>query len=216
MAHLSLRDFKGAVRKGVAIPRAAVLHKTLSVSMEGAGQRRKRFTISTAAVDRDGDTIALGGWDLTGYLSNPVVLWGHESHAPPIGRSIEIGIEGGALKAVVEFVPADMPIIGEQSEMLFRLCDGGFLSACSVGFRPIEFVTAKERMTDDDWYPPVDFKKQELLEFSVVTIPSNPEAVLDEARTAPASPNRSQGTTEAMRARRAIAARRRQLRAACY
>jgi len=76
------------------------------VSAARGDDRRLRFTISTASVDREQDTIAVSGWDLRQYLRNPVVLWGHDAAALPIGRALDVGIEAGALKATVEWYKA--------------------------------------------------------------------------------------------------------------
>jgi HK97 family phage prohead protease len=215
--HMDIAAFRGAVRKGLTVPAATIIHKGASVEVESTeGERRKLFTISTAAIDRDNDTIALDGWDLKAYKSNPVVLWGHQSYMPPIGKSVEVGLDGAALKAVVEFVPRDMPVIGEEAEMVWRMCDMGFLSACSVGFRPLDYKTAKDRMDDDDWWPALDFLKQELMEWSICTIPANPEATIDdEERTALIATDTAALNAEILRTAE-LATRRRQLRAACY
>jgi hypothetical protein len=47
---------------------------------------------------------------------------------------------------------------------------------------------AKDRMDEDDWFPPMNFLRNELLEFSIVSIPCNPEALIEpgERRGAPA------------------------------
>jgi hypothetical protein len=180
--YLDLARFKRSTRKGTApepLPTDYLLRKGATLVIEPAGERRKLFTISTETIDRDNDKVSLSGWDLTAYRKNPVVLWQHRSSMPPIGKTVEIGIVGDALKAVVEFVPADVPLIGEEAEMAWRLCDGGFVSAASVGFRPLEYTTAKDRMGDDDWWPPIDFTRQELMEWSICTIPANPEAVIE-------------------------------------
>ena len=211
-----LRAFRSCVRKGLAIAAGTVLHKTASVTIEGAGERRKLFTISTEAVDRERDTINLQGWQLDAYRKNPVVLWGHNSYMPPIGRTVDIGTVAGALKAVVEFVPADMPLVGEEADMIFRMCDAGFLSACSVGFRPLKFETAKDRMDDDDWWPPVNFIEQELLEWSVVTVPANGDATIDDEGRAAAIEAAKQAREADAAAKALLDARRRVLRAACY
>ena len=219
---MDLGRFKGAISKGVSVPGPVLLHKSASVKIEGAGERRKMFTISTGTVDRDNDTLALDGWDLKAYMTNPVVLWGHDSSSPPIGRSVEIGTDGEALKAVVEFVPGDMPLVGEMAEMVFRMTDLGFLSACSVGFRPLEYDMAKDRMDDEDmWWPAIDFTKQELLEWSVCTIPSNPEATVDRVEERATFVAERKAVDEAAAALANIQAieianRRRMLRAACY
>lgn len=220
----SLVQLKSALRKGVAVSPTTVIHKWARLTAAADGERRKIFTISTEAIDRDNDTISLNGWDLKNYKKNPIVLWGHCAYDPPIGRTVEIAISDGALQAVVEFVPANMPIIGAQAEMVWRMCDEGFLSACSVGFRPIDFAIAKDRMTEDDWYPPVDFTKQELMEWSICTIPSNPEAIIrpdDEQQRSFAAPEDAQlaeliPELIAPEVRAELDARRRQLRASCF
>jgi HK97 family phage prohead protease len=182
---LTLRRFKEAVRRKEApaktLLRKASVAKLLVSDVEA---RQVRFTISTDSIDREGDTIALGGWNLSAFMQNPVVLWGHNASELPIGRAAAIGIEGGELRAVVDFVPADMPAVGEKAEAVLRMCREGFLSATSVGFRPTDFRYAEERMKEDDWWAPIDFLQQELLEFSIVSIPANPEALIDPSERA--------------------------------
>jgi len=124
------------------------------------------FIISTAAKDRDGDTIDPKGWILTNFLKNPVVLFGHDNRSLPVGKAENIRLEGGALKASVKFADAGMNPLAES---VFRMVKAGFLNATSVGFSPIEF----ERSDGG-----IQFIKQELLEFSIVPIPSNPEALV--------------------------------------
>lgn len=136
------------------------------------------------------DVIDQNGWDLTGFRLNPVVLWQHNSWDFPIGKCIDIGLEAGALRATVEFVEADMPMsVGELAETVLRMCKGGFLSATSVGFRPIEFdVSSDPARGADDWLPGFDFRKQDLTEFSIVTVPCNSDAVIDPAHRGGADP----------------------------
>jgi HK97 family phage prohead protease len=161
-------------------------------------KRALRFTISTASVDREQDTIAVAGWDLSNYKNNPVVLWGHDSSRLPIGRAFDVAVEGGALKASVEFIPEDMPEGGAFAESVYRLARGGFIAATSVGFRPLkwDYSTDKDRGADD-WFPGIDFTEQELVELSIVTVPANPEALVDAPLpgegTAIATPNPDTG-----------------------
>src|SRR5215475_4217825 len=69
--------------------------------------RTLRFTISTAAVDRDLDTIAVAGWKLDNFVRNPVVLWAHRADEPPIGKAVDIGRDDTRLHAAVQFLPAE-------------------------------------------------------------------------------------------------------------
>lgn len=178
MIFAPVQRFKSLARER-QVPAELGLRKDFVSIVEDIDDRKVRFTISTGTIDRDGDTVAVDGWQLDAFRANPVVLWGHDARNLPIGRCVEIGSDGAALKALVEFVPADMPERGMFAEAVLRMCRTGFLSATSVGFRPLAFELAKDRMDDDDWFPPLDFTSQELMEFSVVSIPCNPEALID-------------------------------------
>lgn len=146
----------------------------------GGDQRALRFTISTDTVDREQDRIALAGWDLANFRKNAVVLWGHDTSRLPIGRAFDVRIEENELKASVEFIPADTPEGGQFAESVFRLCRQGFIAATSVGFRPIKWdYTGDKSRGADDWFPGIDFEEQELVELSIVTVPANPEALID-------------------------------------
>ena len=125
------------------------------------------FMISTAAVDRDGDTIYPQGLDLGSYAINPVVLWAHDYSSRPVGIAINIKSTEHGLQADVEFLPQGLDPFADK---IHDMCKAGFLNATSVGFRGVEYDEAQGRKG-------YDFKKQELLEFSIVPVPCNPEAL---------------------------------------
>lgn len=184
-------QFKRLNRNRNATGSAVALRKQMVAPIEAIGgdDRCLRFTISTGIVDRERDTIAVAGWDLSNFLRNPVVLWGHDAAALPIGRAFDVGIEGDALKATVRFIPTDTPERGQFAEAVYRLARQGFLGATSVGFRPLKWAfTEDQERGADDWFPGIDFQQQELVEFSVVTVPANPDALLEEPLPAPAAP----------------------------
>ena len=80
----------------------------------------------------------------------------------------------------MRFVPADVPVFGPKAEGIKQLCRSGFLFATSVGFRPLEWdFTEDEARGADDWFPGIDFHRHELMEFSIVSIPANPEALIE-------------------------------------
>ncbi|MHC4506617.1 MAG: hypothetical protein ACYTFI_25275, partial [Planctomycetota bacterium] len=60
-----------------------VLETKLSANM---GERAVIAKISTVAVDRDGDVMLPSGADLSDYKKNPVVMFGHDQGAIPIGK----------------------------------------------------------------------------------------------------------------------------------
>lgn len=142
-------------------------YKNFTATVAPIGERKMSFTISTAAVDRDGDTIDPKGWDLGSYSKNPVVLWAHDYSKPPVGKAVNIKSTEHGLQADVEFLPQGMDPF---ADMIHDMCKGGFLNATSVGFRGMEYDEAQGRKG-------YDFKKQELLEFSIVPVPANPEAL---------------------------------------
>lgn len=174
------KTFRGSLGDGDSFePTEALLRKQFvcdEIKVINEDNRTIDFIISTETVDRMGDTIAAKGWDLKAYKKNPVILFAHDSREPPIGRAIRIGTKGDKLIARAEFTPEDMNPFGYA---IFQMYIGGFMKATSVGFRPIKF----EQTEDEKRVGGIDFLKQELLEFSAVPVPANPEALI-EARSA--------------------------------
>lgn len=142
--------------------------KQFVAEVKAEGARRRRFVISTSGVDRDNDVIDQNGWDLAAYQRNPVVLWAHDYASLPVGKCVSIVVEGGRLVAIVEFAPAELSAFAEQ---VLGLIDGGFLNAVSVGFKPKK--TAHNHARGG-----LDFLEMELLEFSIVPVPANAQALL--------------------------------------
>ncbi len=86
----------------------SLVRKAFAAKAEPAGARLFRFVISTGDEDLQHDRIDPDGWDLEGYRANPVVLWGHDHSQRAIGRTTEIGVVGGKLKATVGFPPPEI------------------------------------------------------------------------------------------------------------
>lgn len=143
-----------------------------------AEDRVVKFVFSDGSVDRYGDTIDPRGWQLDHYRANPVVLFGHNDKTAGnvIGKCRAVSVDGAQLVGEIEFAPASA---NPDAEVVFQLVKGGFLSSVSVGFQPIEWSLAKDKSRVGG----VDFRKQELLEVSVVPIPANANALV-QARAA--------------------------------
>lgn len=143
--------------------------------------RQMLIAISSAAVDRDGDTIAVEGWKLEQYRKNPVVLFGHRyfnNEAPVVGRSLSEFVHKKKLKSLMEFTPQGMVPLADT---LYGLYSEGYMNAASVGFIPLNWSFPEDEKRE--WG--VDFLEQELLEYSLVPVPANSEALseqFDEAR----------------------------------
>lgn len=129
--------------------------------------RTVRYVLSTKTPDRMADTIDPNGWRLDNYRKNPVLLLNHDKRSLPIGKALQVGIEMGALVGTYKFATADeYPL----ADTCFKLVRGGYMPGGSVGFMPVKY-------TMNDETGGVDFLEQELLEFSAVTVPCNPEAL---------------------------------------
>lgn len=145
------------------------------------------FVLSTNARDRHGTVLNQEGWHLENYRKNPVVAYQHTlsggfcTDPNPdyvIGKSLRIEVEGkgkeARLVADVQFEPAGNNPLAEK---IFRKILFGSLSRSSVGFYEIgkggygEKDEAEGEM-NETYY----FEGQELVEWSIVNIPSNPDA----------------------------------------
>jgi HK97 family phage prohead protease len=169
--HLTLDDWKALALKGEA-PEASHLLKQYVAEIEkaeGEASRKLTFVITTGSVDRDRDVLRVEGWNLEAYVKNPVVLWAHMYGMPPVGKAETMLKKAKSLRATAEFATAEEYAFADT---IFRLLKGGYLRATSVGFRPIKWSYNEDRRG-------YDFEEQELLEFSIVPVPANAEALVD-------------------------------------
>ncbi len=127
------------------------------------------FVLSTSAEDRQRDVIRQEGWKLQNYRKNPVVLWAHDYEQLPVARASSVYIAGDKLKAVDRF-SADH----ELARTVAALYRKGFLSAVSVGFRPLKWAWNDERGMGA-----ADFDEVELLEHSCVPVPAHQDALIE-------------------------------------
>lgn len=149
-------------------------------------ERTAEFIISTATKDRHGTVLNPAGWDLGDYQRNPIVGYNHDVYGglfstnPDniIGKS-EVMVEGDTLVARATFEPeGDNPL----ADKIWKKLQFGTIRAASVGFYPIE-QDGKEgywgegEEDRDGANPTFYYYGQKLLEWSVVNIPSNPDAV---------------------------------------
>jgi HK97 family phage prohead protease len=175
---LDLAEFHKLARAGTDIPGAMIRLALTSEPTVHDSVRVATFVFSDNSVDRYGDTIDARGWILDKFLANPVALFGHDSGSVEnvIGKARNVRVEGQRLIGEIEFMEAS---VNPTAETVFQMVKGGYLNAVSVGFAPIEWSLAKDKSRPQG----VDFKKQELLEISVVPIPANPSALV-QARAA--------------------------------
>ena len=144
--------------------------------------RTVEFVASDNSVDSYGTVIPVDKWDLTRFASNGIIGYMHDVYgdswtksADPddvIGKGVAF-VENDQLVVRITFEPKEL---NEKADKIFRKLQFGSLHAVSVGFR----ATKKGHMGDEErgedpkvYY----YAGQELLEVSVVNIPSNANAL---------------------------------------
>jgi HK97 family phage major capsid protein len=130
---------------------------------------------SDATVDRDGDIIEAKGWELDNYLKNPVVLWSHDYASVPLAACIKIVRTNDQLILTHKFPPEGMH---KFADMVLHLYNEKVIRAGSVGFIPLK---SKPIKNGKDGRAGKRFTRQELLEHSLCAIPSNPNALVQQA-----------------------------------
>ena len=146
----------------------------VAVAVKGINSKARtiRAYASTNAWDRYGERFEPRAFEqgLENFKKNPVVLFAHDYSNEPIGKVVEYEFDDKGLILVMKF--ANTP----QAERIFSLYEGGFMSAFSVGFKPLE-IAFEERVKGSGEMGAV-FVRAELLENSAVPVPANPEAVV--------------------------------------
>lgn len=122
------------------------------------------FIMSNASVDRMGDTIDPMGWDLGNFNKNPIALFNH-CYDMPIGKWANVRVEAGNLMGDLELAEAGT---SELVDTVRSLVEQRILSAVSVGFAATDYDFGESG---------INFKKQELMECSLVSVPANPQAL---------------------------------------
>lgn len=138
---------------------ADLVEKTKASENEDSGTFE--VIISTADQDRQGEIVDQKGWDLENYMKNPIVLWGHDYYALPIGVADEVKVIDGQLVAKGRFASMEANPFAQQVRKLY---DQGIVKTTSVGF-------IAKKMTGNT------ITEAELLEFSFVPVPANPYAI---------------------------------------
>ena len=126
------------------------------------------FVVSTPEVDRYGTIIIPSGIEYTAYLNNPIVLAQHNADEWPIGKCLGFMMNGENLEATLQ-----LHRITDEACEVADLVAAGYVKAVSVGIIPTE----SEEQTIDGKKVTV-YTKSELVEFSVVSIPANRDALI--------------------------------------
>ena len=146
----------------------AIIRKTYQDTETKAGSedRTLMVKITTSNPDRSSDVVIPQGAVLDNYQRNPVVALNHKYDGLAIAKTEQLDITSDGILAKVKFPE---PGVYGLADTVFELYKGGFMNAWSIGFIPIE--------SSDRDGGGREFKKWELLEYSAVLVPDNPEAL---------------------------------------
>jgi phage head maturation protease len=151
-----------------------------------------RGVISDVSIDSDGDVILPQAFDFKRFEKNPVVLFNHSLNSP-VGFVEGITVDYESVTAKVRFgkTPEALKIYQLAKDRVLRTFSVGFITLDEVrkgqtGWQE-EFNLLKNTYPDrfnDKSELSVDriIKKALLIELSIVTIPSNMNAVIEEVK----------------------------------
>lgn len=143
------------------------------------GQRTDVSTITTAHIDRDQESVLPAGFVLDEYRANPIVLFGHDQDRP-VGRCLWIKSSDKGLVAKTQYPDRPDKFVGDWlPDFVFSMVQAEVLKGKSVGFLPLDIrdPTAEELAAAPDLQRVIT--RALLVEYSVVSIPSNPEALVE-------------------------------------
>lgn len=147
----------------LAVRKAATL-EILDCRKDGGSIR-----ITTPSADRDRDRVLPLGGRVDRYLRNPIVTWAHQTWEPwqTIGRTDQLEVSEAGM--VAQFTLRE-PVNDQDPQHIVRQLWGErWINASSIGFQPLQ-------ATPND-LGGLDFMVWELLEWGLVPIPANADAL---------------------------------------
>ena len=135
-----------------------------------------RMVIAANELSRNGDELNLRGVSFKNYRKNPVVLWAHDAYEGiPIAKTLKIGHdEQGRIEADFQFNSGD-----EFAARVENAWNNGFIRSASIRYLPTKVVEVRN---EEGKVERLRIEESELLEWSLVPIPADPDAVKAGAR----------------------------------
>ena len=146
------------------------------VERQTLDENRYRVTIAAREDVRQPPVLEFAGLSTENYAKNPVVMWAHDvvgrspSAGLPIGRTLKL------TKPAAGTVVADFEFLSEDpfAQRVKNAWDKGFLRAASISWLPLEGAPADDGRWRDT--------RSELLEWSLVAVPADPDALREAHR----------------------------------
>jgi HK97 family phage prohead protease len=168
------------------------VRKLYNIDLQSVDEDKRQITFcfSDDQPDRDGEIVDQSTWDTENYRNNPVILWGHDpsDNANILGQGVSLDLNNNGKSFIT--AQFDDAATNPKADQIFRQLIKRTLRTVSAGFISHTFEI------DNDM--PV-LKDNELLEVSVVAIPSNPRAIARAYKAGEFSKKDAQWMMESMR-----------------
>ena len=172
-------------REGKNVRDVALNGRTYRVKVKSSGdaalevdsaKRIVAAVITTDAIDRDAEVVLPEGLSFNDYRKNPIVLFAHCGDRI-VGKSLSQRMEKGKIVAETQFAET------EDGDMVWSLVKQGILRGVSIGMNwrtlKTRSPTTKEFESRPDWAGCESIiEAAEVLEYSFVSIPANPDALV--------------------------------------
>lgn len=142
------------------------LFRSAQVRSVNEAERRISAVASTEALDAYG-TILRANWDLARFSANPVLLWGNDDKALPVGLCENVRVEGKALLFDAVFDDAT-----EFDQQVWEKYRRGVLRGFAVRVNPLE-----RRTVEHEGRQVIEYSRAELMAISCTPVPFNPQAL---------------------------------------
>ena len=155
------------------------------VKVLDAKQGLVEYVASDESIDSYREVIRASGWRFTNFAKNAPFVDSHDysSIEKLLGKVVDFEIVG---KSLVETVQWAKDAGNKLADIGWRMTEGGFLKAVSVGFWPVKYITKADstyaaQLKELNIEPMTEvrtiFTEQEQIELSAVVIGANPNAI---------------------------------------
>jgi hypothetical protein len=155
------------------------------VKVLDAKQGLVEYVASDETVDSYKEVIRASGWRFTNFAKNAPFVDSHDysSIEKLLGKVVDFRVDG---RSLVETVQWAKDAGNKLADIGWRMTEGGFLKAVSVGFWPVKYITKADstyaaQLKELNIEPMTEvrtiFTEQEQIELSAVVIGANPNAL---------------------------------------
>lgn len=170
-------DLAGDLKKNKRVLLERGISITRAQSEPDMGENIVQFIACTEGVKRDGNRVRNDGWSFDNFAKNPQFLWAHDYSALPIGKHVDWKVDKidgePVLRLWSQFCSEDLYPFADKVRKMY---EQGFLRAGSIGWIPMKYDTIVDKNGHTVGF---DFLENDLLEFSAVPVPSDPNALIE-------------------------------------